>query len=40
MAACGLLLTVLLLVVANEVSSSSTRKSGITLDLCGSLQAS
>lgn len=40
MAACGLLLTVLLLVVANEVSSSSTGKSGITLDLCGSLQAS
>ena len=40
MAACGLLLTVLLLVVANEVSSSNTRKSGITLDLCGSLQSS
>ena len=40
MAACGLLLTVLLLVLANEVSSSNTRKSGLTLDLCGSLQAS
>ena len=40
MAACGLLLTVLLLVVANEVSSSNTRKSGVTLDLCGSLQVS
>ena len=40
MAACGLLLTVLLLVVANEVSPANTRKSGITLDLCGSLQAS
>ena len=40
MATCGLLVTVLLLVLANEVSSSNIRKSGITLDLCGSLQAS
>ena len=40
MATCGLLQAVLLLVLANEVSSSNTRKSGLTLELCGSLQAS
>ena len=40
MATCGRLVTVLLLVLANEVSSSNTGKSGLTLELCGSLQAS
>ena len=40
MATCGLLVTVLLLVLANEVSSSNTRKSALTLELCGSLNAS
>ena len=38
MATCGLLVTVLLLALANEVSSSNTCKSALTLELCGSLQ--
>ena len=36
----GLLGTVLLLVLANEVSSSNTGKSALMLELCGSLHAS